>query len=121
MQLAYNSGRLTESHEILRLGGLRRFYDVQLRAAILEREMAAGAVPRKERVYSRLARSWLAQEFDKTIEPLEHGSELASAGAPFERLGPRCTISARIRAHGRSRARSAIRKGACRIPPRRNF
>ena len=89
MQLAYNSGMLTESHEILRLADLLLYNKVPLRAAeILESEMAAGSVARDERTYSKLASSWLeAAEFDRAIEPLEHQGELAATGAPFVRLG----------------------------------
>jgi tetratricopeptide (TPR) repeat protein len=89
MQLAYSSGMLTESHEILRLADLLLHGNLPLRAAeILEREMAAGTVAREERSYSKLAISWIAAaEFDRAIEPLERQGELAATGAPFVRLG----------------------------------
>jgi hypothetical protein len=89
MQLAHNAGLLTEDAELRRFADLLLFTDQPARAAaVLEEAIAKDAVTVDDKLYEKVASSWIAAgEFDKAVAPLERGAELATTGNLLVRLG----------------------------------
>jgi tetratricopeptide (TPR) repeat protein len=89
MQLAYSVGLVTEDSEVRRLADLLLFNDVPYRGAqVLEAAIEKRIVNLDEKLYEKLASCWIAaQEFDKSLAPLQRAAELAPNGDTFIRLG----------------------------------
>ena len=88
-QLAYTAGLLTEDAEIRRLADLLVYNEVPYRGGqILEQAIADGKMKSDAALYEKLANCWMqAGEFDKAVQPLTRGAELAANGDLFVRLG----------------------------------
>jgi len=89
MQLAYSAGLVTEDAEVRRLADLLLFNEVPYRGAqVLEAAIEKRIVTLDEKLYEKLANCWIAaQEFDKSLAPLQRAAELAPNGDTFIRLG----------------------------------
>ncbi len=89
MQLANNVGLVTEDSEVRRLADLLLFNDVPYRGAqVLEAAIEKKIVNIDDKLYEKLANCWIAaQEFDKSVPPLQRAAELAATGDTFVRLG----------------------------------
>jgi tetratricopeptide (TPR) repeat protein len=89
MQLAYSAGLVTEDAEVRRLADLLLFNEVPYRGAqVLEAAIEKRMVNLDEKLYEKLANCWIAaQEFDKSLQPLQRAAELAPNGDTFIRLG----------------------------------
>ena len=89
MQLAYSAGLVTEDSEVRRLADLLLFNEVPYRGAqVLEAAIEKRIVALDEKLYEKLANCWIAaQEFDKSLAPLQRAAELAPNGDTFIRLG----------------------------------
>ena len=89
MQLAYGAGLLTEEAEYQRLADLLVFNEVPYRAGqVLEKAIKENKVQASEKIYEKLADSWIAAgELDKAVEPLQKGADLSKSGDLLVRLG----------------------------------
>ena len=89
MQLAYGAGLLTEEAEYQRLADLLVFNEVPYRAGqVLEKAIKENKVQASEKMYEKLADSWIAAgELDKAVEPLQKGADLSKSGDLLVRLG----------------------------------
>jgi tetratricopeptide (TPR) repeat protein len=89
LQLAYDSGLLTEDADIRRYVDLLVFNDLPFRGArVLEDAIERQAVSSVDAaVYEKLANCWIAaREFERAVAPLQRAGELSSSGEPFARL-----------------------------------
>lgn len=89
MQLANNSGLVTEDAEVRRLSDLLLFNDVPYRGAqVIEAAIEKKIVNVDDKLYEKLANCWIAAgEYDKAITPLTRAAELSASGDGFVRLG----------------------------------
>jgi tetratricopeptide (TPR) repeat protein len=88
-QVAYSAGLLSDDTEIRRLADLLMYNEIPYRCAqILEKGIADKVVEVNAALYEKLANCWVAaQEFDKSVAPLESAAQLAENGDGFVRLG----------------------------------
>jgi tetratricopeptide (TPR) repeat protein len=89
MQLAYDSGLITDSGEILRLVDLLLFNNVPYRCGtILEAAIGNKKVKVDVKAYQKQADCWIAaREYGKAIAPLGKAAQMSSTGDLFVRLG----------------------------------
>ena len=89
MQLANNSGLVTEDAEVRRLSDLLLFNDVPYRCAqVIEAGIEKKIVNVDDKLQEKLANCWIAAgEYDKAIAPLTRAAELSQSGDGFVRLG----------------------------------
>ena len=88
LEVAYRSGYLTESREIVRLASLYLYHDIPYQAAgILEKGLAEKAVEASAKNWELLANAWIrAQELERSISPLERAAKLSEDGELYLRL-----------------------------------
>ena len=108
MQLAYNAGFVTEDAEIRRFADLLLFNNVPARAAkVLETAVASKSVTLDDKLYEKLADSFIAaDELDKAVAPLTRAAELSADGQLFVRLG-----ELQVRREDWARAEAALESG----------
>jgi tetratricopeptide (TPR) repeat protein len=89
MQLAYDSGLLTDSSEIMRLIDLLLFNNVPYRCGtLLEEAISKKSVKIDAKVYQKQSDCWIAaREYGKAIAPLGKAAQMSSTGELFVRLG----------------------------------
>ena len=90
MQLAYGSNLVTEDGEVRRLADLLLFNEVPYRGAqVLETGIEKKVVKVDDKLYEKLANCSIVPRasFDKAIQPLQKGAELAPTVEMYVRLG----------------------------------
>ena len=89
IQLAYLGGLLDQDSEYRRLGQLLLHLDNPYRCTrVLEAGMTKEIVKPDEKLWELLGNCWIAaRHYDKSLEPLGKGAELASDGKLYQRIG----------------------------------
>lgn len=89
VQLAYTAGLLDQDAEYRRLAQLLLHLDIPFRAArVIEDGMKKEIVKPDAKVYELLGNCWISsRDYEKSLEPLAKGAELAEDGKLFVRIG----------------------------------
>jgi tetratricopeptide (TPR) repeat protein len=89
LQLAYTAGLLDQDSEYRRLAQLLLHLDIPHRGAkVLSEGMQKEIVKPDEKLYELLGNCWIAaRDYEKSLEPLGKGAELAENGKLFQRIG----------------------------------
>lgn len=89
VQLAYLAGLLDQDSEYRRLGQLLLHLDNPYRCTrVLDDGMTKEIVKPDEKLWELLGNCWIAaRHYDKSLEPLGKGAELATDGKLFQRIG----------------------------------
>jgi len=89
LEIAHTAGLLNQPSELQQLADLESYVGVPYRAAkMLDQAMAKNEVPAEQKVYEKLADSWIAaREYNKAMVPLQKAAELSPNGDLFVRLG----------------------------------
>jgi tetratricopeptide (TPR) repeat protein len=89
LELAYHAHLLDQDSEYRRLAQLLLHLDIPFRGArILDEGIKKDIVKPDAKVYELLGNCWIAsRDYDKSLDPLGKGAELAEDGKLFQRIG----------------------------------
>lgn len=89
VQLAYVAGLLDQDSEYRRLGQLLLHLDNPYRCTrVIEAGIAKDIVKPDEKLWELLGNCWIAaRHYDRSLEPLAKGADLASDGKLYQRIG----------------------------------